>query len=116
MNTIDILLGRSIAQQRVLLGMSQDDLALRLRISRHTIDSFERGIRRASAKQLFEIADVLGVQIGVLFSQDDSFEPKDCNPSLPPEAQVVAGHYEALSSTHRSAIFAFILASNRNDQ
>ncbi|MDO5757839.1 MAG: helix-turn-helix transcriptional regulator [Rhodobacterales bacterium] len=116
MNTIDILLGRSIAQQRQLLCMSQDDLAQRLHISTHTIDAFEQGMRRATAKQLFEIADALNVQIGVLFSQDDSFERKECDPSLPPEAQAIAGHYGSLSKSHRSAIFAFIVASNRNDQ
>ena len=96
--------------------MSQDDLAKRLHISTCTIDAIEKGTRRATAKQLFEIADALNVQIGALFSQDDSFEKKECDPSLPPEAQAIAGHYESLSNTHRSAIFAFILASHRNER
>lgn len=90
--------------------MSQEDLAARLGLATYTVASFERGTQRASAMQLFEIADVLEVQVEGLFSPDDSFEPKECNTSLPPDAQDVAGHYDALSKAHRSAIFAFLVA------
>lgn len=90
--------------------MSQEDLARRLGLTKHTVDAFEQGTRRASAMQLFEIADVLEVQIEGFFSSDDSFEPKDRNTALPSETQGIAGHYDALSKRHRSAIFAFLAA------
>tara|TARA_R110000787_G_scaffold51266_1_gene121603 strand:+ start:127 stop:489 length:363 start_codon:yes stop_codon:yes gene_type:complete len=114
MSSIDLLLGRSIAEQRALRCMSQKELADKLGLSMQTIDAFERGARRASAKQLFEISEVLEVQIEGLFSTDDSFESGDYMLSLPPEVQGVIGHYEALSKTHRSAIFAFLLALDRD--
>ncbi len=110
MNSIDTLLGNSISNRRKLHCMSQEELAGRLGLSKYTIDDFERGTRRASAKQLFEIAEVLEIQIEGFFSTDDSFEPRGCEPSLSPEVDGLAGHYDALSKTHRSAIFAFLVA------
>lgn len=85
-------------------------MAGRLGISRNTIDAFEQGTQRASAKQLFDIAEVLELQIEGLFSTDESFEPNKEKSSLPPEAQGVADHYDALSETHRSVIFTFLIA------
>ncbi len=93
--------------------MSQEELARRLGLSKHTVDAFEQGTQRASAKVLFEIAEVLELMIEGFFSSADSFEPVAPNPSLPPEAQDIAGHYDALSQAHRSAIFAFLVSQGR---
>jgi transcriptional regulator with XRE-family HTH domain len=90
--------------------MSQEELAGRVGVSMHTIDAFEQGTRRASAEQLFEIADVLEVQIEGFFSTEVPVEPVTRRPSLPAEAESIAGLYDALSKSHRAAIFAFIAA------
>lgn len=112
MSQIDILLGRGISEQRLRRGISQEELARKLGLSAHTIAAFEQGTRRATAKQLFEIAEVLDLKIERLFGGLDNERIKT-TPSPTPfgtEIDVLAGHYDALSKSHRAAIFAFLLA------
>ncbi len=53
-------------------GLSQQDLAKVLSLSPRSVDAIERGSQRASAKQLFEIADALDFEIKEFFSQEVS--------------------------------------------
>ena len=115
MTEIDFLLGRSIAAQRRKRGLSRDTLAGKLALSADTIAAFEEGTRRATAQQLFEIADILEVQIVGLFSQADAaVEDAPLRTPLEPETEGLVGFYGALSKAHRTAIFAFLLATGRD--
>ncbi len=116
MSNIDILLGQSIARQRTLRCMSQDDLAARLGVCAHVISAFEQGTRRIPAKQLFDLADVLEVRIEEIFCLEDTVDQAPRVPALSPEIQVLFGDYGALSKMHRSAIFAFLLALKRDQK
>lgn len=110
MSAIDILLGQGIARQRRLRKISQLELADRLNVSRQRIVDYEQGKRRASAKELFEIAKVIDLEIQDFFSRGNPLVPVVSMPSLPPEAQRLTEHYHTLSKPHRTAIFAFLLA------
>jgi transcriptional regulator with XRE-family HTH domain len=118
MSQIDILLGRSISEQRLKSGISQEELARKLGLSVQTVAAFELGARRASAKQLFEIAEVLDLKIERLFD-DLEGEPVESKPSTAPfgsDIDKLAGHYDALSKSHRAAIFAFLLALRQDKE
>lgn len=117
MSEIDILLGRSITRQRKRAGLSRDEVARALHVSVATLAGFETGTRRASARQLFDLARVLDVTIEGLFDWSEVDRPAELRRPLPDAAKdlhEVAGHYDALSQSHRAAIFAFLLASGRN--
>ncbi|MEO9782134.1 MAG: helix-turn-helix transcriptional regulator [Sedimentitalea sp.] len=112
MSQIDVLLGKSIAKQRVARGISVENLARKIGLSASTVAAFEQGTRRASAKQLFEIADVLELKVQRLFNCPDN-EPVEVRPTTAAfsgQGEEIAGHYDALSKSHRVAIFAFLLA------
>lgn len=116
MTEIDLLLGRSISRRRRKAGLTQEELGRRLHVSEATVAAFEEGRRRASAQQLFEIAECLDVTIDGFF---DWVDPSAPDPVLPegfagPETRNLAGHYAALSTSHRAAIYAFLLALGRD--
>ena len=118
MTNIDVLLGRGIADQRRLLGLSRAELARKLHVSEQTVSALEEGQRRADAKQLFQIADILGIDIPVLFTgvSDEPFEmPKLASP-FGQEADTLLYQYEALSFGHRSAVYAFLVASQTQNK
>lgn len=98
--------------------MSQEELAEKLGLSAYSVAAFEQGSRRATAKQLFEIAEALDLQIERLFHRPDD-EPWETKPSTTPfsgDIDNLAGHYDALSKSHRAAIFAFLLALRPNKE
>lgn len=117
MSQIDVLLGRGIAEERSKRGVSHKDLAKSLGLSVHAIAGFENGSRRATALQLFQIADALGMKVEGLFGkiQDEPFQGQKPTTmrELPPQVDEMVGHYGTLSKAHRSAAFAFLVALKR---
>ena len=117
MTDIDVLLGRSISRQRCRASMTRDELARKLHVSVDAIAAFEDGRRRASAKQLFDMAKALDVAIEGFFDWSEAEPGTLAKPKRPFAGAGIAaleGHYAALSSSHKAAIFAFLLASNKN--
>ncbi|MGR3272212.1 XRE family transcriptional regulator [Thalassococcus profundi] len=112
MSVIDELLGRSISERRRQIGMSQAELAAGLKITQRKIAAFENGTDRATAQQIFEIADLLDVDVTEFFDKADAPDAAGCARDIPDWAGVesVVGHYDVLSKAHRAAIFAFLLA------
>lgn len=63
-----LLLGLRIRELRINRGYSQYDLADRLSVGRTAVSKWERGNNYPEVGDLPEIASVLGVEIGDLFS------------------------------------------------
>ena len=59
--------GNRIRERRVLLGLSQQQMAEMIGVTYQQAHKYERGINRISAGRLFEIAQVLGVPVGHFF-------------------------------------------------
>lgn len=119
MTDIDILLGLSIAARRERMELSRADLAQTTGLSEHAIQSFEEGKRRATARQLFDIADALSVPVRTLFPSIAEERASTCAQSEPPipgfdDARNVAAHYHALSGPYRATSFAFLVALQVN--
>jgi transcriptional regulator with XRE-family HTH domain len=64
-------LGASIAQARQHAGLSQNDLAQKLGISRNVIAQWERSAVAIKAEQLLALADTLGVTVDVLLGRSE---------------------------------------------
>jgi transcriptional regulator with XRE-family HTH domain len=64
---VDVEVGARIRQRRLLLGMNQETLAMRLGLTFQQVQKYEMGANRVSASRLSGMADVLGVQIAYFF-------------------------------------------------
>ncbi len=66
-NDADRHVGTRIRERRVMLGLSQQQLAQMIGVTYQQAHKYERGLNRISAGRLYEIAQVLGVPISWFF-------------------------------------------------
>lgn len=66
-NAIDVHVGQRIRLRRTLLGMSQDQLSAALDITFQQVQKYERGTNRVSASRLWDISQILDVDISYFF-------------------------------------------------
>jgi transcriptional regulator with XRE-family HTH domain len=64
---IDRHVGARIRERRIMLGLTQQQLADLIGVTYQQAHKYERGINRVSAGRLFEIAQVLSVPVGYFF-------------------------------------------------
>ena len=65
---IDLVVGRQVRLRRILLGLSQAQLAPPLSVTPQQIALFERGESQLHAPQLFLLARMLGTSVEFFFS------------------------------------------------
>jgi len=63
----DRYVGVRIRERRVMLGLSQQQMANLIGVTYQQAHKYERGINRISAGRLYEIAQVLRVPVGFFF-------------------------------------------------
>jgi transcriptional regulator with XRE-family HTH domain len=66
-NDTDKHVGTRIRERRIMLGLSQQQMADLIGVTYQQAHKYERGINRISAGRLFEIAQVLGVPVGFFY-------------------------------------------------
>lgn len=64
---VDRFVGGRIRERRVMLGLSQQQLAQMIGVTYQQAHKYERGINRISAGRLFEIARILRVPVSFFF-------------------------------------------------
>jgi transcriptional regulator with XRE-family HTH domain len=64
---IDRHVGGRIRERRIMLGLTQQQLADLIGVTYQQAHKYERGINRVSAGRLFEVARVLSVPVGFFF-------------------------------------------------
>lgn len=64
---IDVHVGKRLRLRRTLIGLSQEQLAAAVGVTFQQIQKYERGSNRVSASRLYDVARVLGVEIGFFF-------------------------------------------------
>jgi transcriptional regulator with XRE-family HTH domain len=72
--------GRRICKLRVAANLSQQELADRIGICRSALSKYELAERHPTTSRIKQIADALGVPVGVLFG--------DCAPPSMPSYEV----------------------------
>lgn len=80
-NPVDIHVGKQIKQARILQGMTQTDLANALKITFQQVQKYERGANRVSASRLWDLSQILDVEIGFFF-ENMKDETKKASPRL----------------------------------
>jgi transcriptional regulator with XRE-family HTH domain len=73
---VDVHVGKRIRHRRWMIGMTQQQLAEKVGIKFQQIQKYETGMNRVSASRLWDIADVLGVNIGFFFEGLDQKAPQ----------------------------------------
>jgi transcriptional regulator with XRE-family HTH domain len=66
-NDTDRHVGARIRERRIMLGLSQQQMADLIGVTYQQAHKYERGINRISAGRLHEIAQVLGIPVGYFF-------------------------------------------------
>ena len=66
-NAVDLHVGKRVRVRRTLLGMSQEQLGASLNITFQQVQKYERGANRISASRLWDISQILDVQISNFF-------------------------------------------------
>lgn len=64
---VDVFVGRRIRYGRTALGLTQPQLAAKLKITYQQLHKYETGKNRVSSSRLFEIGQVLGVDVSFFF-------------------------------------------------
>ena len=64
-------IGMAIRQARITVGISQEELARRVELSRTSIVNMESGRQRPPLATLYDIADALGVQATELLPRNE---------------------------------------------
>ncbi len=64
---VDVHVGRRIRERRMLMGLSQEQLARLLGVTFQQIQKYERGTNRVGASRLVELARILQVPLGWFF-------------------------------------------------
>ena len=64
---IDDHVGARIRERRIMLGLTQQQLAEMIGVTYQQAHKYERGINRVSAGRLYEMAQVLSVPVGYFF-------------------------------------------------
>jgi len=72
----DKYVGARIRERRIMLGLSQQQMAEMIGVTYQQAHKYERGINRISTGRLFEISQVLGVSVGFFYEglESDSGE------------------------------------------
>jgi transcriptional regulator with XRE-family HTH domain len=74
-NSADIQIGKSIRAHRLIVGMSQSDLARKLGVSFQQIQKYEKGVNRVGAGRLPQIAKIFDIPIATLFDANAETSP-----------------------------------------
>jgi len=76
-NDTDRHVGARIRERRIMLGLSQQQMADLIGVTYQQAHKYERGINRISAGRLYEIAQVLGVPVSYFFEGLDNQRTTD---------------------------------------
>ena len=77
---IDRYVGARISERRIMLGLTQQQLADLIGVTYQQAHKYERGINRVSAGRLFEVAQVLSVRVKYFFDGLDQESDKAISP------------------------------------
>lgn len=100
MNTIN----DRISSQRHKLGLSQEDLAKRIGITRVSVSKWESGLNQPKGRYLSEIASALGVSVEWLLTG------KDVAPSVAADQSDFANTEPATLGNHKVPVLSYIQA------
>ena len=68
-NPIDVHVGSRVRLRRMILGMSQEKLGEKLRLTFQQVQKYEKGVNRIGASRLYDLSRVLGVSVQFFYDE-----------------------------------------------
>jgi transcriptional regulator with XRE-family HTH domain len=96
--------GSRIRQRRIMMGLTQQQLADLIGVTYQQAHKYERGINRVSAGRLFEIARVLGVMVGHFYEGLDQPEEKQVTSRQRMSLELARNFAMISNSKHQEAL------------
>ena len=75
-NPIDVHVGERLRTRRTLLGLSQRALADAMDLTFQQLQKYEKGTNRISASRLYDLSQILGVDVAYYFDEMDQATKK----------------------------------------
>ncbi len=101
---IDDHVGSRIRERRIMLGLTQQQLAELIGVTYQQAHKYERGINRVSAGRLFEIARVLNVSITFFYEGLGEEGPRTSTPHQRMLLEIARNFSEIRNERHQEAI------------
>ena len=110
---IDRHVGARIRERRIMLGLTQQQLADLIGVTYQQAHKYERGINRVSAGRLFEIAQVLSVPVSYFFDGLDEHSGRAISPRERMCLELARNFAQIPNERHQEALsqLARVLAS-----
>ncbi|MDX6749349.1 helix-turn-helix domain-containing protein [Geminicoccaceae bacterium 1502E] len=87
---VDHYVSLRIRQRRIMLGLTQQQMAELIGVTYQQAHKYETGINRISAGRLYQIAQALGVEIGYFFEDaDPTSEPRTQPATMLPQQRML---------------------------
>ena len=102
---VDRHVAARVRDRRMMLGMSQQQLATLIKVTYQQAHKYEVGVNRISAARLFQIAEALGVDVAYFFAgvaNDSTFTPPP--PHLPLLAALARNFARIPTTKQREAV------------
>ena len=117
---IDQHVSRRIRHRRIMLGLTQQQLADLIGVTYQQAHKYEKGINRLSSGRLYQIAQALGVEIAYFFegAEPNSAEQSGAPELLPRQRMLLemARHFTSLKSReHQEVICHMARALSHRD-
>jgi transcriptional regulator with XRE-family HTH domain len=101
---IDNHVGARIRERRIMLGLTQQQLAELIGVTYQQAHKYERGINRVSAGRLFEIARVLSVPISYFYEGIGEGGTRQVTPRERMMLEIARNFAEITNERHQEAV------------
>jgi transcriptional regulator with XRE-family HTH domain len=101
---IDDHVGARIRERRIMLGLTQQQLAEMIGVTYQQAHKYERGINRVSAGRLFEIARTLSAPISYFYEGVGEEGPRQITPHQRMLLEIARNFAEIRNEKHQEAV------------
>ena len=107
---IDRHVGNRMRERRIMLGLTQQQMAELIGVTYQQAHKYEKGINRIAAGRLHSVARALGVEVGFFFEGLDDDEPFQPTPQQRMLLELARNFISLSNRRHQEAICALARA------
>jgi transcriptional regulator with XRE-family HTH domain len=111
---VDVYAGNRLREARLLIGLSQTALGLRLGVTFQQIQKYERGANRMSASKLWRAAQSLNVPVSYFFDQFRPDQPFGQEMRLQTDEIALLRHFRRMPQSLQRTLAEFAEALARD--
>ncbi|SIS54709.1 Helix-turn-helix [Insolitispirillum peregrinum] len=108
--------GTRIRERRIMLGLSQQQMADMIGVTYQQAHKYERGINRISAGRLYEIAQVLNVPVSYFYEGLNDAGVQDMNPRQRMCLELARNFAQIHNERHQEALSQLARALANDEQ